>query len=33
VLKKYFSHAADVEKHTQTRKTPRQAYKGTLRGG
>ena len=26
-------HAADVEKHTQTRKPLRQAYKGTLRSG
>ena len=31
--KSIFRHDADVEKHTQTRKPLRQAYKGTLRGG
>ena len=32
VSKKYFRHATDVEKHTQTRKPLRQAYIGYVKG-
>ena len=33
VEKVFFDTLTDVEKHTQTRKPLRQAYKGTLRSG